>query len=193
MTSPEEFMQYFNKGKDKRMIASTQMNERSSPSHSVLMVTVSQENLESKPVKSAMLYLVDLAGSEMAQKTKAIGRRLEEAKTINKSLSTLGIVINNLTDPKRTHVPYRDSKLTRVLQESLGGNSRTTLIINISTSNSNARETLSTLRFGTRAKKIKNQAVINKRQSADDLMGIVIACTSGEKSRRGAEESTEEA
>nr|CCA28228.1 kinesin family member 3 putative [Albugo laibachii Nc14] len=94
---------------------------------------------------------------------------------INKSLSTLGIVINNLTDPTMTHVPYRDSKLTRILQDSLGGNSRTTLIINISSSHSNAAETLSTLRFGNRAKKIKNQAVINERQSADDLMGIVKA------------------
>ena len=80
------------------------------------------------------LYLVDLAGSEKVGKTGAAGTRLDEAKTINTSLTALGKVINALTDGKATHIPYRDSKLTRVLQESLGGNSRTALIINCSPS-----------------------------------------------------------
>lgn len=90
---------------------------------------------------------------------------MDEAKTINKSLTTLGIVIKALTDGKSTHIPYRDSKLTRVLQESLGGNSKTCLIITCSPSVFNEQETISTLRFGKRAKQIKNKPKINKEVS----------------------------
>merc|ERR1719446_33186 len=90
-------------------------------------------------------------------------------KNINRSLSALGNVINALTDKKYTHVPYRDSKLTRVLQESLGGNSKTSLIITCSPSNFNEQETLSTLRFGQRAKKIKNVVKVNHERSAEEL------------------------
>lgn len=111
--------------------------------------------------KSGKLYLVDLAGSEKISKTGAEGQTLEEAKMINKSLSTLGLVINKLTDDKETHVPYRDSKLTRVLQESLGGNSRTALIINCSPARDNLDETTSTLMFGQRAGSIKNKPTVN--------------------------------
>jgi kinesin family protein 5 len=98
---------------------------------------------------------------------------LEEAKKINKSLSALGMVINSLTDGKSTHIPYRDSKLTRILQESLGGNSRTTLIINCSPSSYNDAETLSTLRFGVRAKAIKNKAKINAELSPAELKQLL--------------------
>ena len=98
---------------------------------------------------------------------------MEEAKTINRSLSALGMVINALTDGKSTHVPYRDSKLTRILQESLGGNSRTTLVVNCSPSSYNDAETVSTLRFGTRAKNIKNSAHINVELSSAELKTIV--------------------
>jgi kinesin family protein 5 len=115
------------------------------------------------------LYLVDLAGSEKVLKTGATGQTLDEAKNINKSLSTLGLVINSLTDGVSTHVPYRDSKLTRVLSESLGGNSRTCLIITCSPSAFNEQETLSTLRFGFRAKKIKNKAKVNKETSFEEI------------------------
>lgn len=103
------------------------------------------------------------------EKTGATGTTLDEAKMINKSLSSLGNVINALTDGKSTHIPYRDSKLTRVLQESLGGNSRTTLIINCSPSSFNEAETLSTLRFGNRAKNIQNKAKINQERSVAEL------------------------
>lgn len=98
-----------------------------------------------------------------------MGQTLEEAKTINKSLSQLGIVINALTDGKSTHVPYRDSKLTRVLQESLGGNARTALIITCSPAKDNEEETISTLKFGQRAKKIKNKPKVNKDESLAEL------------------------
>ncbi|RXH82323.1 hypothetical protein DVH24_036664 [Malus domestica] len=110
------------------------------------------------PSKAGKLILVDLAGSEKVEKTGAEGKVLEEAKTINKSLSALGNVINALTcgsSGKANHIPFRDSKLTRILQDSLGGNSRTALLCCCSPSPSNALESLSTLRFGMRAKHIK--------------------------------------
>lgn len=94
---------------------------------------------------------------------------MDEAKGINKSLTFLGIVINTLTEGKSAHIPYRDSKLTRVLQESLGGNSKTCLIITCSPSIFNESETISTLRFGKRAKEIKNKPKINKEVSIPEL------------------------
>jgi kinesin family member 5 len=112
---------------------------------------------------------VDLAGSERISKTGAAGNTLTEAKNINKSLTSLGLVINALTDGKSTHVPYRDSKLTRILQESLGGNSKTSLIVTCSPSIFNESETISTLKFGTRAKQIKNKAKVNKEFSIQEL------------------------
>jgi len=115
------------------------------------------------------LFLVDLAGSEKIGKTGASGQTLDEAKKINKSLSSLGNVINALTDGKSSHIPYRDSKLTRILQESLGGNARTTLIITCSPSPYNESETISTLRFGVRAKSIKNKPKINRELTVAEL------------------------
>ncbi|KAL6857168.1 hypothetical protein ACP4OV_018550 [Aristida adscensionis] len=106
-------------------------------------------------VRAGKIILVDLAGSEKVEKTGAEGRVLDEAKTINKSLSALGNVINALTTGKQNHVPYRDSKLTRILQDALGGNSRAALLCCCSPSPSNAAESLSTIRFGTRTKLIK--------------------------------------
>lgn len=156
-------------GQRSRVTASTNMNLESSRSHSIFLVTINQKDVNTGSQKSGMLYLVDLAGSEKVGKTGASGQTLEEAKKINKSLSALGMVINSLTDGKSTHVPYRDSKLTRILQESLGGNSRTTLIINCSPSSYNDAETVGTLRFGMRAKTIKNKAKINAELSPQEL------------------------
>lgn len=110
-----------------------------------------------------------MAGSESIQKTGCVGTQLDEAKMINKSLSALGNVIKALTESS-SHVPYRDSKLTRILEESLGGNSLTVLVITCSMSSFNAAETLSTLRFGSRAKRIKNKPVANTERSAKKLM-----------------------
>ncbi|ETP32801.1 hypothetical protein F442_18568 [Phytophthora nicotianae P10297] len=175
VTSDEELLAAMRAGAANRAVAATGMNEGSSRSHSVFMVTLFQRNLENQATKAGKLYLVDLAGSEMVRKTGATGRQLEEAKTINKSLSALGMVINALTDSHITHVPYRDSKLTRVLQESLGGNSRTNLIINVSPSSFNASETISTLRFGMRAKSIKNKAVVNEQRSVAEYEALLAA------------------
>ncbi len=149
VSSVAEVYEVMRRGGNARAVAATNMNQESSRSHSIFVITVTQKNVETGSAKSGQLFLVDLAGSEKVGKTGASGQTLEEAKKINKSLSALGMVINALTDGKSSHVPYRDSKLTRILQESLGGNSRTTLIINCSPSSYNDAETLSTLRFGS--------------------------------------------
>jgi Kinesin motor domain len=108
------------------------------------------------------LNLVDLAGSEKQKKTGTTGMRLKEATKINLSLSALMNVITALVDGKSSHVPYRDSKLTRLLQDSLGGNVKTCMIANISPTESSSEETLSTLRYADRAKRIKNKPKINE-------------------------------
>mmetsp|Transcript_86410 Transcript_86410/g.244048 ORF Transcript_86410/g.244048 Transcript_86410/m.244048 type:complete len:787 (+) Transcript_86410:50-2410(+) len=172
-TCEEELLQVMSNGAKNRATAATGMNEGSSRSHSVFMVTVTQRHLETGSTKTGKLFLVDLAGSEMVRKTHASGQQLEEAKTINKSLSALGLVINALTDEKAQHVPYRDSKLTRVLQDSLGGNSKTVLVINTSPSSYNASETLSTCRFGSRAKSITNKPKINEERSVEELSALL--------------------
>jgi len=173
VSSVGEVYEVMRRGGSQRAVASTNMNQESSRSHSIFVVTINQKNVESGSLKTGSLYLVDLAGSEKVGKTGASGQTLEEAKKINKSLSALGMVINSLTDGKSAYVPYRDSKLTRILQESLGGNSRTTLIINCSPSSYNDDETLSTLRFGMRAKSIKNKAKVNAELSPAELKSLL--------------------
>eukprot|EP00347_Sterkiella_histriomuscorum_P007099 403350261 len=160
-------------GNSNRSISATLMNAESSRSHSIFILTVTQNNLEDLSCKTGKLYLVDLAGSEKIAKTGAVGQTLDEAKTINKSLTTLGKVITALTDKKSSHVPYRESKLTRILQESLGGNSRTCLIITCSPHPYNDAETLSTLRFGQRARNIKNQAKMNREFTVPELKRLL--------------------
>ncbi|KAI9324638.1 P-loop containing nucleoside triphosphate hydrolase protein [Zopfochytrium polystomum] len=171
--SVDEVYDAMRRGQDARVVASTNMNAESSRSHSIFVIQVSLKNLLDGSSRTGKLYLVDLAGSEKVGKTGATGQTLEEAKKINKSLSALGMVINALTDGKSSHIPYRDSKLTRILQESLGGNSRTTLIINCSPSSFNEAETLSTLRFGMRAKTIKNKAKVNAELSPAELKNLL--------------------
>ncbi|KAE9391655.1 kinesin heavy chain [Gymnopus androsaceus JB14] len=173
VSSAREVYEIMRTGGAARVVSSTNMNAESSRSHSIFLITINQRNTETGAQKTGNLYLVDLAGSEKVGKTGASGQTLEEAKKINKSLSALGMVINALTDPKVKYIPYRDSKLTRILQESLGGNSRTTLIINCSPSSYNEAETLSTLRFGIRAKSIKNSARVNAELSPAELKGLL--------------------
>jgi len=149
------------------------MNDKSSRSHSLFILTIFQRNTLTEGSKIGKLYLVDLAGSEKVGKTHATGQVLEEAKNINKSLMCLGMVINSLTEGNAKHIPYRDSKLTRILQESLGGNSLTTLIIACSMSSYNDKESLSTIRFGSRAKCIKNKPTVNKEKSVKELVAKI--------------------
>ncbi|KAG9477586.1 hypothetical protein GDO78_002791 [Eleutherodactylus coqui] len=144
------------------------MNEHSSRSHSIFLINIKQENIETEKKLCGKLYLVDLAGSEKVSKTGAEGAVLDEAKNINKSLSALGNVISALAEGTKSHVPYRDSKMTRILQDSLGGNCRTTIIICCSPSIFNEAETKSTLMFGQRAKTIKNTVSVNLELTAEE-------------------------
>lgn len=168
VSSPEEVFEVIEEGKSNRHIAVTNMNEHSSRSHSVFLINVKQENLENQKKLSGKLYLVDLAGSEKVSKTGAEGTVLDEAKNINKSLSALGNVISALADGNKSHIPYRDSKLTRILQESLGGNARTTIVICCSPASFNESETKSTLDFGKRAKTVKNVVCVNEELTAEE-------------------------
>ncbi|OMJ95391.1 hypothetical protein SteCoe_1146 [Stentor coeruleus] len=169
VTSENEVFSLLSLGNSHREVGATNMNEESSRSHAIFMITLSQTSTADLSIKTGKLYLVDLAGSEKLAKSLAEGKRLDETKNINKSLSALGNVICALTNTKSTHIPYRDSKLTRVLSESLGGNSKTSLIITCSLAASNEAETISTLRFGTRAKAVNNKPIVNKELSIAEL------------------------
>ena len=170
VSSKEEMKEVFQCGNNNRVVSATEMNKGSSRSHSLFCVTVFQRNVITGSTQSGKMCFVDLAGSEKMSKTRIDGGSgLKEAQNINKSLMTLGMVINALTD-NASHVPYRDSKLTRVLQESLGGNSLTTLIVTCSANGYNQSESLSTLRFGQRAKLIKNKVTANTQRSAKELL-----------------------
>ncbi|XP_038879991.1 kinesin-like protein KIN-12E isoform X2 [Benincasa hispida] len=172
VTSARDVLQQLIQGAANRKVASTNMNRASSRSHSVFTCII-ESKWESQGVthhRFARLNLVDLAGSERQKSSGAEGERLKEATNINKSLSTLGLVIMNLvniSNGKSLHVPYRDSKLTFLLQDSLGGNAKTIIIANISPSSCCSLETLSTLKFAQRAKFIKNNAIVNEDTSGD--------------------------
>ncbi|CBI24411.3 unnamed protein product, partial [Vitis vinifera] len=174
VTSARDVIQQLVQGAANRKVAATNMNRASSRSHSVFTCII-ESKWESQGVahhRFARLNLVDLAGSERQKSSGAEGERLKEATNINKSLSTLGLVIMNLvnmSNGKSLHVPYRDSKLTFLLQDSLGGNAKTIIIANVSPSNCCSLETLSTLKFAQRAKFIKNNAIVNEDASGDVL------------------------
>ncbi|XP_041502834.1 chromosome-associated kinesin KIF4 isoform X2 [Microtus oregoni] len=150
-------------GNNSRTVASTAMNSQSSRSHAIFTISIEQRKKNDKNSNfRSKLHLVDLAGSERQKKTKAEGDRLKEGININRGLLCLGNVISALGDDKKgSFVPYRDSKLTRLLQDSLGGNSHTLMIACVSPADSNLEETLNTLRYADRARKIKNKPIIN--------------------------------
>ncbi|XP_066296014.1 osmotic avoidance abnormal protein 3-like isoform X2 [Branchiostoma lanceolatum] len=148
-----------------RSVGATLMNADSSRSHSIFTIFLEMCSTDKEGethLRAGKLNLVDLAGSERQAKTGATGDRLKEATKINLSLSALGNVISALVDGKSKHIPYRDSKLTRLLQDSLGGNTKTLMIACLSPADNNYDETLSTLRYANRAKNIKNKPRINE-------------------------------
>ncbi|CAH1103160.1 unnamed protein product [Psylliodes chrysocephalus] len=150
-----------NRGNKNRITRSTLMNDVSSRSHAIFTVTIESRNRRDNKTTVGKLNLVDLAGSERASRTQATGERLKEASNINLSLSVLGNVISALVDGKSTHIPYRNSKLTRLLQDSLGGNSKTAMIAMISPADIDYEESMCTLRYASRVKFIKNCVKIN--------------------------------
>uniref|UniRef100_A0A8C9UY94 Kinesin family member 13B n=1 Tax=Scleropages formosus TaxID=113540 RepID=A0A8C9UY94_SCLFO len=175
VTSYKDIESLMSEGNKSRTVAATNMNEESSRSHAVFNIILSHtlRDLHSGTTgeKVSKLSLVDLAGSERAAKTGAAGERLKEGSNINKSLTTLGLVISALADQgagksKSKFVPYRDSVLTWLLKDSLGGNSRTAMVATVSPAADNYDETLSTLRYADRAKSIVNHAVVNEDPNA---------------------------
>uniref|UniRef100_A0AAX7UUA2 Kinesin family member 13Bb n=1 Tax=Astatotilapia calliptera TaxID=8154 RepID=A0AAX7UUA2_ASTCA len=175
VTSYEDIESLMSEGNKSRTVAATNMNEESSRSHAVFNIILTHTLMDLRSgtsgEKVSKLSLVDLAGSERAAKTGAAGERLKEGSNINKSLSTLGLVISALADHgagknKSKFVPYRDSVLTWLLKDSLGGNSRTAMVATISPAADNYDETLSTLRYADRAKNIVNHAVVNEDPNA---------------------------
>ncbi|XP_056404253.1 kinesin-like protein KIF3B [Hyla sarda] len=163
--SVKEIEHVMNVGNQNRSVGATNMNEHSSRSHAIFMITIecSELGLDGENhIRVGKLNLVDLAGSERQTKTGAQGERLKEATKINLSLSALGNVISALVDGRSTHIPYRDSKLTRLLQDSLGGNAKTVMVANIGPASYNVEETLTTLRYSNRAKNIKNKPRVNE-------------------------------
>ena len=168
-SSYDEISDVLDKGNSNRTVAATQMNATSSRAHTVLTISFTQIIYDDtgRPLnrKQSNINLVDLAGSERASKTGATGDTLKEGSNINKSLSTLGRVITALakkSSGSKEIVPYRESSLTRILQNALGGNSKTTMIAAISPATFNLDETISTLRYADQVKSIKNQAIVNE-------------------------------
>jgi hypothetical protein len=163
--SPEDLHRMLDKGLNNRTTASTLMNSESSRSHSIFSIVIEMNTKDEMTGKDMLrvgkLNLVDLAGSERAKKTGATDKTLKEGIRINLSLSVLGNVISALAEGSK-FIPYRDSKLTRLLQDSLGGNTKTMMVAAISPADYNYEETLSTLRYANRAKNIKNKPKINE-------------------------------
>jgi len=177
--SSEEALKYFRQGMKMRHTEQTAMNAKSSRSHAIFTVMIQQtqrkvpstddDSIEAEKnsiieMKTSNIHFVDLAGSESIKKAKTRGKRMQEGININKGLTVLGNVISSLCDEskgKKKHVPYRESKLTRLLQGSLGGNHKTLMIGCVSPCDSNRPETVNTLRYANRAKSIKNDAKVN--------------------------------
>lgn len=171
-------------GSQNRSVAQTHMSECSSRAHSLLLLTVTHTSTVDLTAKTGKMWLVDLAGSERVSKCGRVGERLKEAN-LNTSLAVLGRIIYTLTDGKSTHIPYRDSKLTRLLQDSLGGNAYTTVILTCSPSTFNEEETLSTLRFGARAKLVLNRPRINEEMTSS-VLKLRLARAEAEKRAKNA-------
>ncbi|KAJ8577309.1 hypothetical protein ON010_g1899 [Phytophthora cinnamomi] len=177
--SKEAVFRHLVVGGASRVTGSTLMNEQSSRSHAIFSLLLEQRDLASGTRRFSKFHLVDLAGSERAKRTGAVAGRFKESVSINQGLLALGNVISALGDDKRrigsagtgsgaVHVPYRDSKLTRLLQDSLGGNARTLMIACVSPASVNFEETLNTLKYANRAKNIKNKPIVNDRVVSEE-------------------------
>jgi len=187
VTTQKEMTTCLEQGSLSRATGSTNMNNQSSRSHAIFTITLEQMRKadpimtsDGMPIEEinddylcAKLHLVDLAGSERAKRTGSDGLRFKEGVHINRGLLALGNVISALGDEKKrkegAHVPYRDSKLTRLLQDSLGGNSKTVMIACISPADINAEETLNTLKYANRARNIHNKPIVNRNPIADEM------------------------
>ncbi|XP_023954901.1 chromosome-associated kinesin KIF4 [Bicyclus anynana] len=174
VTSTMETMMALERGSIGRVTGSTAMNQASSRSHAVFTIIIAKESRTDKNLATtSKFHLVDLAGSERIKKTKAVGERLKEGVKINQGLLALGNVISALGDgTNRSFISYRDSKLTRLLQDSLGGNSLTLMVACVSPADYNLDETVSTLRYADRARRIRNKPIINQDAKAAEILRL---------------------
>ncbi|CAK1583428.1 unnamed protein product [Parnassius mnemosyne] len=174
VTSTMETMMVLERGSIGRVTGSTAMNQASSRSHAVFTIVITKESRTDKNIATtSKFHLVDLAGSERIKKTKASGERLKEGVKINQGLLALGNVISALGDgTSRSYISYRDSKLTRLLQDSLGGNSLTLMVACVSPADYNLDETVSTLRYADRARRIRNKPIINQDAKAAEIVRL---------------------
>ncbi|XP_026734697.1 chromosome-associated kinesin KIF4 isoform X3 [Trichoplusia ni] len=174
VTSTMETMMVLERGSSGRVTGSTAMNQASSRSHAVFTIIICKESRSDKNLATtSKFHLVDLAGSERIKKTKASGERLKEGVKINQGLLALGNVISALGDgTNRSFISYRDSKLTRLLQDSLGGNSLTLMVACVSPADYNLDETVSTLRYADRARRIRNKPIINQDAKAAEIVRL---------------------
>ena len=156
------------------------MNERSSRSHAIFTITLEQKELKGSELKKAKFHLVDLAGSENVKKTGAQGKCFKEGCNINKDLLVLGKVAQALTDKRHMHVPYRESKLTRILEDSLGGTSSTILLACACPEKKDAKDTLKTLEFASRLRQVKNKQIKRIQQLQSLGLGATAAASSEE-------------
>ena len=181
MKGPQDALKCLQQGALARTTASTNMNEQSSRSHALFTILIRRQRIlttnetpDDLETLTSKFHFVDLAGSERLKRTGATGERAREGISINCGLLALGNVISALGDvtKKASHVPYRDSKLTRLLQDSLGGNSQTIMIACVSPSDRDFMETLNTLKYANRARNIKNKVQINQDQSSRTISSL---------------------
>ncbi|KAI3445386.1 hypothetical protein Pfo_002051 [Paulownia fortunei] len=194
VTSTSDVINLMNLGHKNRAVGSTALNDRSSRSHSCLTVHVQGRDLTSGSILRGCMHLVDLAGSERADKSEAVGDRLKEAQHINRSLSALGDVISSLAQ-KNSHVPYRNSKLTQLLQDSLGGQAKTLMFVHISPEPDALGETISTLKFAERVSTVELGAARANKESTDvkelkeQIASLKAALSRKERGESGVQQS----
>ena len=180
--SPDDLLALFEKGNSMRHVGATKMNAESSRSHSIFAILVEVTNNITKRTTVGKLSLVDLAGSERADKTGATGERMKEGQSINKSLSALADVIAALSNGE-SFIPYRNNKLTMLMQDSLGGNAKTLMFVNFSPADYNRDETVTSLMYATRVKTITNQA--NKNNESEEVAQLKAKISELEKKLKG--------
>ncbi|KAK8996206.1 hypothetical protein V6N11_076453 [Hibiscus sabdariffa] len=187
----EELQSIIQRGSERRHTSGTQMNEESSRSHLILSVVIESTNRQTQSVARGKLSFVDLAGSERVKKSGSVGGQLKEAQSINKSLSALGDVISALSSGGQ-HIPYRNHKLTMLMSDSLGGNAKTLMFVNVSPVESNLDETYNSLTYASRVRSIMNDASKNVSSKEVARLKKLVSYWKEQAGRRGDEEDYEE-
>ncbi|KAL4376090.1 hypothetical protein GQ457_02G012940 [Hibiscus cannabinus] len=187
----EELKSIIQRGSERRHTSGTQMNEESSRSHLILSIVIESTDLQTQSVARGKLSFVDLAGSERVKKSGSVGGQLKEAQSINKSLSALGDVISALSSGSQ-HIPYRNHKLTMLMSDSLGGNAKTLMFVNVSPAESNLDETYNSLVYASRVRSIVNDASKNVSSKEVARLKKLVAYWKEQAGKRGDEEDYEE-